>query len=193
MDFFGPYGSRPTNCNHLKDTCYKSLVSSNINCHPNYNTNCYCPPKETCHYRRLTIPPFITSNIPVRQTTKYPFYTNIGLLTNYQTNTPVSYTIYNQSESSGQDTIPNNSKEVKITIDCLQMVDELFGPVNITLKENSDITTLSKSVIGSKETVFNVVISYITLRDTSEIMNNCVLQTNKTLAFKVISISISYS
>lgn len=194
MDFFGPYGSRPiSNCNQSISPCYKSLVSSNINCHPNYNTNCYCPPKDTCHYRHLTIPAFITSNIPIRQTTSYPFYTDIGLRTKYQPNNPVSYTIYNQGETSGQDTIPNNSKEIKIIIDIHTMVEEEFPPVNMTLKENSEITTISKSVIGSKETVFNVIISYLTKTITNETMSYCVLQTNQNLAFKIVSMSISYS
>ena len=200
MDFFGPYGSIPTNCNNRANPCYKTVSTPYYNSYYTCNNEGGCPETEICYYRNLKIPSFITSNIPLLQTTQLHLYTDIALITRYIPNAPVSYTLDNKEMQTSKDTIPTTKTTVKITIDTHQKDDELFGPVNITLTESNTINTLTQNVIGTKQTIFNVVITYNSVIECAKSMCNtnncnipCNIDINKTICFKVISITISYN
>lgn len=167
-------------------------------CQINDNLVGCCPITKINYYRKLIIPTFITSNIPLLMTTQLQLYTDIALITKFIPNAPVSYTLDNKEMQTSKDTVATTKNTILITIDTHQRDNEIFGPINITLVESSNINTLTENVTGNQQTLFNVVITYLTTIESAtstETVSHfpCNIDITKTRCFRIISITISYT
>ena len=187
---YGPYGSIATDiCKQTNRNCpnYRNYHYSNYPiCNGQHNPPCE---SKASRYLTLILPDILTSNIVQDNSVNINVQT-IPLVATYRTVLP-NYILKIVGDNENRVINNTGGDSLALKIDSHVANGETYPAVDFLLTNEDTLQTISKTVTGSADTLFNVVIVY---------KSNCHCETDNSLSrlpfrqnltFRIVSISMN--